>query len=213
MQGIPPVSRRKRLPIGKTKPRRSKAAAGAQLSPSAVAHVPTPVAPAETVWVALRAEDLEDERAEAALMQRTDLTPEQKLTLVRARRGQGPYRHEVEQVEKSCRITGLFDRRHLRARHIRPWRLSDDQQKLDGQNGLLLSPHLDHLFERGFISFSDDGDLLISKHLNPAVFQTWGLRPQRNVGPFTPTQRQYLAYHREQVFEREPQHRGSGDSS
>lgn len=165
----------------------------------------------EPLLVALRAEDIEDERAEAALQQRADLTPEQKLALVRARRGQGEYRHQVEQVEKSCRITGLFDRRHLRARHIRPWRDSDDQQKLDGQNGLLLSPHLDHLFERGFISFSDDGELLVSKHLNPAVFETWGLRPQRNVGPFTPTQQNYLAYHREHVFESEPRHRGRGE--
>ena len=187
MQEIPPVSRRKRLPTGKTKGR-------------------SKVAP-----VALRTEDIEDDRAEAALMQRADLTAGQKLALARARRGQGDYRHNVEQIEKSCRITGLFDRRHLRARHIRPWRLSDDQQKLDGQNGLLLSPHLDHLFERGFISFSDEGELLVSKHLNPAVFETWGLRAQRNVGAFTAVQRQYLAYHREHVFEREPQQRGAGE--
>lgn len=197
MQGTSIVSRRKRRPVGKSKQPGVKA-------------VPPELSP-EPQLVALRAEDIEDERAEAALQHRADLTPEQKIALVRARRGQGEYRHRVEQVEKACRVTGLFDRRHLRARHIRPWRDSDDEQKLDGHNGLLLSPHLDHLFERGFISFSDDGELLVSKHLNPAVFETWGLRPQRNVGPFTPAQQNYLAYHREHVFEREPQHRGKGE--
>lgn len=204
-----PVSRRKRLPIGKGKRSGAKAVPTA---PSAAASAPPYPAPVIAA-VALRAEDIEDDRAEAALQQRTDLTAEQKIALVRARRGQGEYRHQVEAVEKACRITGLFDRRHLRARHIKPWRDSDDRQKLDGHNGLLLSPHLDHLFERGFISFSDDGELLVSKHLNPAVFETWGLRPQRNVGPFTPAQQIYLAFHREHVFEREPQHRGRGESA
>lgn len=195
------MSRRKRLPIGKAKQR-----------PGTKAAVPLmPVPAAAVAPVALRAEDIEDDRAESLLLQRTDLGPEQKLSLVRARRGQGEYRHNVEQVEKACRLTGLFDRRHLRARHIRPWRDSDDQQKLDGQNGLLLSPHLDHLFARGFISFADDGELLVSRHLNPAVFQTWNLPAQRNVGTFTAAQKSYLAYHRGHVFEREPQHRGKGD--
>ena len=199
------MSRRKRLRA--VKPKRAVVGRSAKLP-----HPPAgPAAIAESQPIPLRAEDIEDDRVEAALLQRVDLTPEQKLALVRARRGQGDYRHNVEQVEKACRITGLFDRRHLRARHIRPWRESDDQQKLDGQNGLLLAPHLDHLFERGFIAFADDGELLVSKHLNPAVFETWGLGLRRNVGTFTPAQQQYLAYHREHVFERELQHRGRGD--
>lgn len=190
------MSRRKRVPANKVKRQTVKA-------PLLVESVLLPP-------VALRAEDIEDERAEADLKQRNDLAPEQTLSLIRARRGQGEYRHNVEQLEKCCRVTGLFDRRHLRARHIRPWRLSDDRQKLDGHNGLLLSPHFDHLFERGFISFAGDGDLLVSKHLNPAVLTTWGLQLPKNVGPFTDLQQEYLAYHRDHVFEREPQHRGKG---
>jgi putative restriction endonuclease len=209
------VSRRKRLPAGKAK-RPSAKVLLPVTAPSVTApsvDAPLRMQVVEPASVALRAVDIEDERAEAVLLQRADLTPEQKLALSRARRGQGEYRHNVEQIEKCCRVTGLFDRRHLRARHIRPWRDSDDQQKLDGHNGLLLSPHLDHLFERGFISFADNGELLVSRHLNPAVFETWGLRPQWNVGPFTIAQQQYLAHHREKVFEREPQQRGRGDSA
>jgi transposase len=59
---------------------------------------------------------------------------------------------------------------HLRASHIRPWRDSDNEARLDGENGLLLTPTIDHLFDRGFISFEDDGRLLISPVAHP---QSW----------------------------------------
>jgi hypothetical protein len=51
---------------------------------------------------------------------------------------------------------------HLRASHCKPWRDSDDSERLDGENGLLLTPSIDHLFDRGFISFENNGRLLVS---------------------------------------------------
>jgi putative restriction endonuclease len=142
-----------------------------------------------------------DEVAEEVLLQRTDLEPVAKLNLLKARRGQGVYRTNLEGVETGCRLTGLLDRRHLRAIHIKPWRNSSDAEKLDGCNGLLLSPHLEHLFCRGYISFSDSGELLVSRHLNPAVLDKWGLQPPRSVDAFRPEQCRYLAYHRQVIFE------------
>jgi len=117
-------------------------------------------------------------------------------------RGQGVFRQNVEGIEKLCRVTGIPDRRHLRASHIKPWKLSDDRERLDGSNGLLLSPHLEHLFERGHISFADDGQLLVSKHLNPTVAKAWGLDKPRPPRPFRAEQRAYLEFHRRQVFEK-----------
>lgn len=143
-----------------------------------------------------------DDVAEETLLQRTDLGPLEKIDLVRARRGQGVFRVNLEGVETSCRLTGLLDRRHLRAIHIKPWRLCDDAEKLDGCNGLLLSPHLEHLFVRGYISFSDMGELLVSRYLNPAVLDKWGLQLPRHVGEFRPQQCRYLDYHRAETFER-----------
>jgi putative restriction endonuclease len=143
-------------------------------------------------------DDIEEER----LQQRTDLGPVEKETLVRARRGQGRYRQDLERIEGGCRLTGLIDRRHVRASHIKPWRVSDDGEKLDPNNGLLLSPHIDHLFSRGYISFTDDGDLLVSKFLNPVVLSTWGLKLVIKKKPFGATQCVYLSYHRNNVFER-----------
>jgi putative restriction endonuclease len=72
---------------------------------------------------------------------------------------------------------------------------------LDGYNGLLLSPHIDHLFDRGYISFSDTGDLLLSKDVSQSLLQPWGITLPRNVGSFCKEQRVYLEHHRRSVFE------------
>jgi hypothetical protein len=148
-------------------------------------------------------EEARDGFAEQQIAHRPDLGPAQRRALISARHGQGEYRSAVEALEQACRVTGLLDRRHLRASHIKPWRVSTDAEKLDGQNGLLLSPHFDQLFARGDISFGDDGALRISKHLNPAVPNLWNLKGSINVGPFSAEQRVYLAYHRERVFEKD----------
>jgi hypothetical protein len=145
---------------------------------------------------------LPDDAEEEAIQQRTDIGPLDKVNLIKARRGQGVYRDNLERVETACRVTGLLDRRHLRASHIKPWCKSNDADKLDGYNGLLLSPHLDHLFGRGYISFSDSGELLVSRYLNPAVLEKWGLQLPRQVGAFRPEQCRHLEYHRREVFER-----------
>jgi putative restriction endonuclease len=143
-----------------------------------------------------------DDVAEECLLQRTDITVAAKMDLLKARRGQGVYRVNLEGVETACRLTGLLDRRHLRAIHIKPWRKSSDAEKLDGCNGLLLSPHLEHLFCRGYLSFADSGELLVSRYLNPAVLDKWGLRLPRYVNAFRPEQCRYLEHHRLEVFER-----------
>jgi hypothetical protein len=153
-----------------------------------------------------------DEAAEQVLRARAGLDAGSRRRLLMARRGQGVYREHVERYEQCCRLSGLLDRRHLRARHIKPWRDANDREKLDGYNGLLLSPHFDQLFERGLISFADDGELLIARSLNPAVLAAWGLALPRNVGVFLPGQRSYLAYHRQYVFERQAAGRRAPDA-
>jgi predicted restriction endonuclease len=63
---------------------------------------------------------------------------------------------------RSCRITGVTNPIHLRASHCKPWRDSNNDERLNGENGLLLTPTMDHLFDRGFISFEDSGVLIVS---------------------------------------------------
>ena len=125
----------------------------------------------------------------------------EKIQLTKSRRGQGIFKANVRLVENHCRITGVANIRHLRASHIKPWAASDNQEKLDGYNGLLLSPHVDHLFDRGFISFKNSGEVLVSKELNPQVLQQWSISPSINVGSFSKSQGDYLDFHRDVIFQ------------
>lgn len=143
-----------------------------------------------------------EEEVELELRNRTDLGETEKLQLVKSRRGQGIYRQNLEGFEKVCRITGVANRRHLRASHIKPWRCSTNFEKLDGNNGLLLSPHIDHLFDQGFISFADDGALMVSPAADVDTLILWGIEQEGDSGPFRPEQLPYLAFHREFVFKR-----------
>ncbi|MDQ2918236.1 MAG: HNH endonuclease, partial [Pseudomonadota bacterium] len=104
--------------------------------------------------------------------------------------------------ERACRITGVTREEHLRASHCKPWRDATNEERLDGENGLLLTPNADHLFDRGFIGFEDNGDVLISPVAHAESLARMGLDPQysRNVGKFGAGQRHYLAFHREYVL-------------
>jgi putative restriction endonuclease len=145
---------------------------------------------------------LAEKAIEEHIWQRFDIGPQDRRQLIGARVGQGIFRERVEQMETACRVTGILDRRYLRATHIKPWKEADDREKLDGSNGLLLSPHIQHLFDRGQISFADDGTLLISRHLNPYVRKAWGLETPVSPRAFAPEQRAYLHYHRLELFEK-----------
>ncbi|MGE0355682.1 MAG: HNH endonuclease [Burkholderiales bacterium] len=123
----------------------------------------------------------------------------EKTALILARRGQGLFKDRVMRIERRCRITGVTREEHLRASHCKPWRSASNEERLDGENGLLLTPNADHLFDRGFISFEDNGDVLFSPVAHIDSLARMGLDPRspRNVGHFSEGQRRYLAFHRE----------------
>lgn len=125
----------------------------------------------------------------------------EKIQLTKSRRGQGIFKANVRLVENHCRITGVTNIKHLRASHIKPWSASNNEEKLDGYNGLLLSPHVDHLFDRGFISFKDTGEILVSNELNPTILNQWSIHSDQNVGLFKSNQCEYLEFHRDVIFQ------------
>jgi putative restriction endonuclease len=123
--------------------------------------------------------------------------------LVRARRGQGVFRANVLLREDSCRVTRVNEPRHLKASHIKPWRDATDAERLDGANGLLLSPHIDHLFDEGYITFSSSQELVIVPEVRDKLLDAWGIDAGVRVGEFTREQNAYLEYHRVSVFKRD----------
>ena len=125
------------------------------------------------------------------------LSPTTRAALVEARLGQGEFRRAVLARESACRVTGVREPRLLTASHIWPWRHSDNRERLDGNNGLMLSPSADRLFDQGYITFADDGRLLASGSIGADDLARLGVRPGANVGAFSPRQREYLRLHRE----------------
>jgi len=143
-----------------------------------------------------------EEHLRKALEEDDAVAETEKVSLILARRGQGIFRSRVEERESCCRITRVGRREHLRASHIKPWRDCQNADRLDGENGLLLTPSIDHLFDRGFISFRDSGQLLVSPVAHAESLRRMGVNTDReiDVGPFTSGQRRFLAFHRDAVF-------------
>ncbi len=121
----------------------------------------------------------------------------------------------MSQVETHCRVTGVDRIEHLRASHCKPWRDSSDAERLDGENGLLLTPSIDHLFDRGFISFEKNGTLIVSPIAHRRSLERMGIPvgERVNVGGFSDGQKRYLEFHRERVFLEAAVERGARRSS
>jgi hypothetical protein len=144
--------------------------------------------------------DWQDEVSLKELKEDWDIGETQKAQLIMARKGQGIYRKKLSDIEKACRVTGTSDAKFLIASHIKPWAKSENSERLDGNNGLLLAPHIDRLFDRGYISFEDDGGLILSKQLPEAVRLKWDVTQKIPRVPFSAAQVQYLNYHRAELL-------------
>ena len=137
-----------------------------------------------------------------------------KESLILARRGQGQFRANVQAMEPSCRLTGVTNPSLLIASHIKPWRVCEaPEERLDGMNGLMLTPDADLLFDRGFIGFKDNGDVLLSSRIDredllrlgfqQPIWKQYGFSDVPSVWStrsFRVPQHKYLDYHRSEVF-------------
>jgi putative restriction endonuclease len=143
----------------------------------------------------------EEQEAEQ-ISEDSHLRETEKQALIKARRGQGLFRQNVGHIEHFCRITRVDQPEHLIASHIKPWRESDNRERLFEGNGLLLTPTIKHLFDRGFISFENGGELLVSPVAHKDSLNKMGIITDRvvNVGGFAKPQKEFLEFHRTNVF-------------
>lgn len=81
--------------------------------------------------------------------------------------------------------------------------MSNDTEKIDHNNGLALTPTYDKLFDQGFISFEDDGSIIISPYLSPLNVKKLNLLKGRRYSiPATNERKFYLYYHRKNIFKK-----------
>jgi len=131
-----------------------------------------------------------------------DIPVTTRNALVQARIGQGLFKDRVSRIEKQCRLTFVDNPTHLVGSHIKPWREATNEERLAGANGLMLTPTADHLFDRGFISFGDDGEVLISPVADVVSLRRMGLDPDNRPRPlpFNSDQKHFLAHHRREIL-------------
>lgn len=129
--------------------------------------------------------------------------PTVREALVKQRRGQDKYRDALERLWSGrCPITGIHHLSFLVASHAKPWADSDPTERLDPFNGILLAVHIDRLFDGGWISFTDAGQILLSPALpsDIAVSLLGQGCEERAITQFAPRHYPYLAWHREKVY-------------
>jgi putative restriction endonuclease len=131
------------------------------------------------------------------------LPEKEKEQLIEARNGQGKYRQKLLEESAECIITKVNDERILIASHIKPWSVSSDTEKIDHRNGLMLTPTYDRLFDQGFISFENDGTILISPYISPLNIKKLNLiKGKKYVLPTDTKRWEYLDYHRDNIYKK-----------
>lgn len=131
-----------------------------------------------------------------------DETGHRQTEIRRARQGQGIYREKLLSECPFCPITKINDERLLIASHIKPWVVSNDREKLDHKNGLILSPLYDRLFDRGFMTFTEDRRIVLSNWISPANKKRLGVTDGQFVQmlPLDDERQKYMEFHRSTVF-------------
>jgi hypothetical protein len=133
-------------------------------------------------------------------LEEAEISATTRASLVDARLGQGRFRRELlRRWGGACAVTGCCVGAVLRASHCKPWRKSNNHERLDSNNGLILSANLDALFDAGLISFCDAGEMIVSAVLSAREQSELGV-PARLLRTPNASLAEYLNYHRRHVF-------------
>ena len=124
----------------------------------------------------------------------------EKEIIAKVRVLQSKYRKELLKLLRFCPITGIKDKRLLIASHIKPWSLSTTKEKLDVNNGLILSPLYDKLFDGGLITFTNKKEMYISSSLSKETVKMLNIKSGIYEKLPVIGRENYLLYHNNYVF-------------
>jgi len=134
----------------------------------------------------------------------SQITATEKESIIMARVGQGQYRKRLlNKYENRCIVTGIDNRKVLMASHIKPWSVSLNHERLDTENGLVLSANLDRLFDSGLITFDKNGRLFISSFVGEENQKRLSITDKMCVD-LKPSLKllEYMQYHQDIIFVR-----------
>lgn len=128
----------------------------------------------------------------------------EKIVSQKIRVGQNDFRQALLKSLKKCPITHLDEKRLLIASHIKPWVYCNNNERLDVNNGFLLSPLFDKLFDKsiGLITFTPQKEILISNKLSKENIQRLGITHRQIIEDLPVSGREeFLEYHRKYIFQ------------
>lgn len=125
----------------------------------------------------------------------------EKVSISKLRIGQGIFKNSLLNKYKGCKICGFDCEMLLIASHIKPWKDSNNNERLNDDNGFLLCPHHDAVFDKGLIAFSDDGKIMISSLLNDKNKTLVNIN-HNIVIKIEEQQRKYIKWHRDNIFKK-----------
>ena len=123
------------------------------------------------------------------------ITETEKDAIVKIRIGQSKIRQQLISKECKCKICGINQEKFLIASHIKPWSKSNDFEKLDLDNMFLLCPHHDSLFDKRYISFDDEGTIIISENVTETTKMLMNIRGNIKI-KISEGNKKYLEWHR-----------------
>lgn len=167
-------------------------------------------------WVKMRAKEIYNEYNFTSEIPTEDekVTKDEKRILVKYRLKQGKFRRELISHWEGCSITGCKNNDVLIASHITPFSESEEEEKYDVNNGLLLTPTYDKLFDLHLISFDKDGIIIISKRVDSEDLISLGITGNETLRmeKVTPkTQDYYLMQHRQEFEKKEKNNQETGE--
>lgn len=130
------------------------------------------------------------------------LVGDSKEAVIKVRVNQGIFRDILLERYGKCCLCGVSNASLLNASHIKPWKDSLPEEKLDVDNGFLLCPNHDRLFDKGFISFREDGRILISNHLDQIDRVYTNVNTNMRID-LTEQNKKYLEFHRKMIFQKD----------
>lgn len=147
-----------------------------------------------------KADNIKNTQSITSEIEKLNLKGKDKEAVVKVRVNQGVFKDRLLIRYNHCCLCDVSQKELLVASHIKAWKDSNDDERLDVDNGFLLCPNHDKVFDKGFISFEDDGSILISDKLDATNKKSLNVNPNMSI-KLTKGNKIYLKYHRENYFD------------
>jgi hypothetical protein len=129
------------------------------------------------------------------------ITKTEKEMIIKGRIKQGRFRELLLHKYNGCCLCGIEDSNFLIASHIKPWSESNSEERLDIENGFIFCVHHDALFDKGYISFDDNGDIIISNHLDEKTKILMNIKETDSLNiELSEKNKYYLEWHRQKLL-------------